>query len=206
MKQPGNLQLEAMRLYRALMHQRTDWGGRLVLLCGPGRAQTGAPAAVSIADGATLALDSNAAAMKAALRAGYLDFVVNSLDEALRALKNQVRQKRGLSVGLIANVDATLAEMAERGVQPDLQLDPAMPAPHAEVDERFFPADDAEALRKIDAALFTLIPVDDILRRRWIERSPRFLREARSRGRWIWLSEAELATLAESGIAPVEHA
>ncbi len=62
--------------------------------------------------------------MKSAMRAGYLDFVVvvNTLDEALRALKNEVRQKRPLTVGLIAEIEATLTEMVERGVQPDLQL------------------------------------------------------------------------------------
>ncbi len=60
--------------------------------------------------------------MKAAMRAGALDFVVNTLDEALRALKNQVRLRRPVGVGLVADVDATLAEMVERGVQPDLHI------------------------------------------------------------------------------------
>ncbi|HEV2619014.1 MAG TPA: hypothetical protein VGU23_03650, partial [Acidobacteriaceae bacterium] len=222
----------------------------LVLLCGAGCVGGGAPAAVSIAGGATLAIDADAAAMKAAMRAGYLDFVVNSLDEALRALKNEVRKRRPLGVGLIADVDATLAAMVERGVEPDLQIAPAgcaglvdsqgnaigrafspripliaepgaspqagmgrafspettpahLPDMHSThlisnqpiVRERraeyFFAATGAVGLASLDAALLAVIGGDDRVRRRWIERVPQYLREARSGGRWIWLSDEE---------------
>ncbi len=104
------------------MEVREDWGGRLVLCCGDGCAASGTAAAVSIAGGATLAVDGDAAEVKAAMRRGEVDFVVNTLDEALRALKNEIRVRRPLSVGLIADVDAVLREMVERGVLPDLLL------------------------------------------------------------------------------------
>ena len=197
----GDLQLETMRIYRALTTQREDWGGKLVLMCGTGRAQSGASAAVSIAGGTSLAVDADASAMKAAQRSGYLDFVVNSLDEALRALKNEIRQKRPLSVGLIADVDATLAEMAERGIQPDLRFDaatlPIIPQPG---DEYYFAAADAAELRQIVVALLAVLPPEDLIRHRWVQHAPQFVREARSGGRWIWLSGAELAVLAARGI------
>jgi urocanate hydratase len=195
-----DLQLDTMRLYRSLTHQRADWGGKLVLLSGPGCAQTGAPSAISIAGGTTLAIDSEAAAMKSAMRAGYLDFVVNSLDEALRALKNEVRQKRPLSVGLIADVAATRAAMDQRGIMPDLTFDPTK-TPQSR-DQYYFPAADAPELRAIDAALLATLAADDTPRRRWLQAAPQFLREARSGGRWIWLTKAELATLASQGITP----
>jgi urocanate hydratase len=115
-------QLETLRVYGELVEVREDWGGGLVLCCGEGCAASGVPAAVSIAGGATLAVDGDAAEVKAAMRWGEVDFVVNTLDEALRALKNEIRMRRPLSVGLIADVDAALSEMVERGVQPDLLL------------------------------------------------------------------------------------
>ena len=118
----GDRQLETLRLYGALMEVREDWGGRLVLCCGDGCVASGTAAAVSIAGGATLAVDGDAAEVKAAMRRGEIDFVVNTLDEALRALKNEIRMRRPLSVGLIADVDAVLREMVERGVLPDLLL------------------------------------------------------------------------------------
>jgi hypothetical protein len=199
----GNLQLETMRIYRALSTQREDWGGKLVLMCGMGCAQSGAPAAVSIAGGTSLALDADASATKAAQRAGYLDFVVNSLDEALRALKNEIRQKRPLSVGLIANVDATLAEMDERGIQPDLSFDPAsLPIILQPGEEYNFAAADAAGLRQIVAALLAVLPPEDLIRHRWVQHAPQFVREARAGGRWIWLSGAEFDALAAKGITP----
>jgi Urocanase Rossmann-like domain len=221
-----DLQHETMRIYKILVAVREDWGGKLILCCGPGCAQTGAPTAVNIAGGTTLAVDSDAAAMKSAMRAGYLDFVVNTLDEALRTLKNEIRQKRPLSVGLIANVETTLAEMVERGLQPDLQLAPSgcpdssypqldtlrsrgMPCRSAlgiedseRLQECFFSATDSAALRLIDTALLAALPAGDTIRRRWIERAPKYLREARSGGRWTWLGEEELASFAEAGLSP----
>ena len=233
-----------MRVYKNLVGLREDWGGKLVLCSGPGCAQTGVPAAVNIAGGTTLAVDSDAAAMKSAMRAGILDFVVNTLDEALRTLKNEIRQERPLGVGLISNVEPALAEMVERGLQPDLQLvhflpkmDQGMTNSQAETlcargmpqrqvlsedddfdgrpvdtrqllyhkphDEYFFRAADSAGLRGIDATLLAGLPADDIVRRRWLERVPKYLREARSGGRWTWLSDEELESLAARGFSPV---
>jgi urocanate hydratase len=210
------MQRETMRIYRALTEEREDWGGGLVLCCGEGCADSGAPVTVSIAGGATLAIDGNANAHKAAMRAGYLDFVVTTLDEALRALRNEVRQKRPLSVGLIADVGATLGEMVERGVQPDLFLIGSDPPAQQMVeagrapagmrlmqmavdagdgswsrDEVYLRASDAADLKVLDERVLALLPAGDRVRRQWVERVPRYVREARSGGRWVWLSEKE---------------
>jgi len=115
-----DLQRQTLRLYGELVARRESWGGQLVFTCGAGSSASGLPAAVSIAGGTTLALDPDASAVKAVFRQGGVDFVVNSLDEALRVLKNEIRQHRPLGVGLIAEVGPVLAEMAERGVLPDL--------------------------------------------------------------------------------------
>jgi urocanate hydratase len=117
-----DLQRQTLRLYGELIARRPSWGGRLVFTGGEGCSATGLPAAVSIAGGNTLALDPDASAVKATFRQGGIDFVVNTLDEALRVLKNEVRQHKPLGVGLIAEVQPVLAEMAERGVLPDLYV------------------------------------------------------------------------------------
>ena len=218
-------QLDTLRLYGALIDQREDWGGGLVLCCGEGCVSNGMPAAVSIAGGATLAIDSDAGAVKAAMRLGELDFVVNTLDEALRALKNEIRQRRPLSVGLTANVTSTLDEVVERGLLPDLllvginqsaqpilqnksiqalemmgmplrrmtgpdqeRLDRPMILSRREV---HLAATNAVELRAIDERVQAILPPDDLVRRRWIQRVARYLRDARSGGRWVWLSEEE---------------
>jgi urocanate hydratase len=123
---PTDLQRQTLRHYGNLIARRESWAGKLVFTAGEGSAATGLPAAVSIAGGCTLALDPDAAAVKATFRQGGIDFVVNTLDEALRVLKNEVRQHKPLGVGLIAELVPVLAEIAARGVLPDLQvrLDP----------------------------------------------------------------------------------
>ena len=125
-----DLQLQTLLLYKALVEAREDWGGKLVLSCGRNSALSGVPAAASIAGATTLAIDSDATAVKTAMRRGEIDFVVNTLDEALRTLKNEIRQHRPLSVGLIMDVGAALNEIVERGVQPDLLLIPTAQSAH----------------------------------------------------------------------------
>jgi urocanate hydratase len=122
MLNPTNLQRQTLRLYGELISRREHWCGKLVFTAGERSSASGLPAAVSIAGGTTLAVDPDAAAVKSVFRQGGVDFVVNTLDEALRVLKNEVRQHRPLGVALIAEVEPVLAEMAERGVLPDLHV------------------------------------------------------------------------------------
>jgi urocanate hydratase len=49
--------------------------------------------------------------------------MVNDLDEALRILKNAVRKREAVSVGLAGNCADVIPEMASRGVVPDLLTD-----------------------------------------------------------------------------------
>jgi len=230
-------QLEALRLYEALIEVRADWGGGLVLCCGDGCSDSGTPAAVSIAGGATLVLDADAAAVKSAMQRGEIDFVVKTLDEALRALKNQVRLRRPLSVGLIADGSASLCAMVERGVLPDLLLIGAKQDAQAILENKsihalqaagmtvrrmdslgeergipprtillseghsevYLSAANAVELRAVDERLLAILPLGDTVRRRWIESVAKYLRDARSGGRWMWLSEDELKRLREAG-------
>jgi urocanate hydratase len=228
---PNARQLDALRLYGRLIEVRDNWSGRLVLCCGTGCLANPIPVAVSIAGGATLAIDANAAALKSAMRNGELDFVVNSLDEALRTLKNEVRQHRPLSVGLISDTTTALSEMVERGVQPDLLLvggdqsaelllrnesvaelvAAGMPlrllgngldkvensdratslSSRKGLHEVHLPAPDPTALREIDKRLLAILSAEDVICRSWIERAPKYLRDARVGGRWVWLNDEE---------------
>ena len=74
----------------------------------------------NVAGCATLAVAEDPAAQKLAMRDGVVDFVVTSLDEALRILKNEIRKRNAVAVVLPASRDAVEREMLERGVLPDL--------------------------------------------------------------------------------------
>ena len=127
-----SLQLEAYGLYRALMRgadsghggnqetAETNLGGKLLYageLDHHGRAMV---IAGNVSGCATLAATADSTAQKLAIREGVVDFVVTSLDEALRILKNEIRKRATVAVCVGASPAAIEPEMMERGVLPDL--------------------------------------------------------------------------------------
>ncbi len=150
--------------------------------------------AANIAGAATLVATADREAQKQAIRLGVVDFVVTTLDEALRILKNQLRKRETVSVCValpLSNVDR---EMNERGVAPDLlRRDMAVPPCHralivqegapTETDPGKTPAlvtwrvDSAPAhwLPKLDAIALDCLDADAWAARRWLLLSPRYL-------------------------------
>ena len=76
--------------------------------------------AANIAGAATLAVSPDAATQRLAIRDGVVDFVVTTLDEALRILKNQVRKGESVTVCVASTPESVESEMTDRGVAPDL--------------------------------------------------------------------------------------
>jgi urocanate hydratase len=175
--------------------------GRLIL--GPPLSEGGAPFAMAagIAGAASLTIEPAPDAAREAVRNGTVDFAVNTLDEALRILKNEIRKQQAVSVLLEANVSEVLAEAAERGAQPDLiawsQPDDPRIAPFLqrgavllspvsqgeaedaregwiEVSWRM-PDASPQALRRVDALAAEVLLAGDLERRHWIARAPRYL-------------------------------
>ena len=113
-------QADTLRMFTALRLLRPSWGGALLLGIGldaPGRTL----ALASLAAGAaSLFLEADAAHLQTAQREGACTFAVTTLDEALRALKNEIRQGRAISVAVGGDPHRWLSEMAERGVQPEV--------------------------------------------------------------------------------------
>jgi len=206
---PTDLQTQTLRLYGELVARRASYGGQLIFTCGAGSSATGLPAAVSIAGGTTLVVDPDTAAVKAVFRSGGIDFVVNTLDEALRVLKNEVRQHKPLSVALTAAIEPTLAEISERGVQPDLRLEVSS-APTAELTAWLasrswsayrFATETTAALRALDTRLIAALPAEDDIRRTWLQRISHYQRPTANSSRLLWLTPAEAAQLETGKLA-----
>jgi urocanate hydratase len=113
-------QLEALRAFTLLGALRQDWRGALIVACGLGRGGSALSVAANIAGAGCLAIDPRTDVCRAALRSGSSDFVVNTVDEALRVLKNEIRQRRAVSVGLTLGLHVALEELLDRGVLPEL--------------------------------------------------------------------------------------
>lgn len=150
--------------------------------------------AANIAGAATLAASADRYAQKQALRDGVADFLVNSLDEALRILKNQLRKRETVSVCVGLSPDAVEREMEERGVQPDLlRRDFSIARSHqalmihegeeTEVDLRKIPAivtwsvasGRPQELAKLDDIAVACLDEDEWEAQRWLRLAPRYL-------------------------------
>ena len=144
--------------------------------------------AANIAGAASLSATADATAQRRAIREGVIDFLVTSLDEALRVLKNEIRKRNPVAVGVGLAPAQMTAEMHERGVLPNL-LRPGLPsaevsqfvilgaqfaAPAAIPDgQEFCVFTDAPA--DFETRALQLIPESDHAMRRWLRLSPRYL-------------------------------
>ena len=97
--------------------------GKLVVTGGMGGMGGAQPLAATMNGGAFLGVEVDPERIKRRLKTGYCDVMVTDLDEALRILKNAVRKKEAVSVGLVGNCADIIPELARRGVVPDLLTD-----------------------------------------------------------------------------------
>ena len=148
----------------------------------------------NIAGAASLAATADLTAQRQAIHDGAADFLVTSLDEALRILKNELRKRETVAVCVAAAPDAVEREMLERGVLPDL-LRPGAVAqrygPFLKQGARQIQLHDhengemvltwrvaaapAQWLPKLDAVALDCLQQKDWAARRWVRRAPRYL-------------------------------
>ena len=191
------LQQQTLHFFGELVAIRPDWAGKLILGVGEGCSASGFPAACSLAGAASLLIEPSLTHAKAVLRDGGIDFLVNTVDEALRTLKNEIRKGRPLAVALVSDADGAVAELLDRGVQPDLLFSVAasqalqsgatwreVPKVRARTDEQqttalqsylsqrafvayLWPLPGRAAVRAFDADLLAILPENDAVRRGW---------------------------------------
>lgn len=120
----AELQQTIYGLYTALaatspLDPETGLGGKLLFAGDLGSARHLLYAA-NIAGGASLAASIDPMAQRQAMRDGVVDFLVTSLDEALRIMKNEIRKRQTVSVSVGLEPAEAVRQMLERGVLPDL--------------------------------------------------------------------------------------
>ena len=157
-----------------------DAAGRALLVAG------------NIAGAASLAATADQARQKQAIRDGVADFLVTTLSEALRILKNQVRKRETVAVCIASAPESLEQEMLERGVLPNL----VRPTDELSEDSGFvnqgsrkiplptFPKIDSPHLARgfctgAMASKLNVIAIDRLHKaepaRRWLRLAPRYL-------------------------------
>ena len=100
-----------------------DLAGRTVLTAGLGGMGGAQPLAATMAGAAILCIEVDPTRIERRLETGYLDEATDSLDDAVRRVREAARERRALSVGLLANAADVVPELARRGEQFDLLTD-----------------------------------------------------------------------------------
>lgn len=111
------------RFYSGLipsMEPNADLGGKLLYAGNLDAASSGLVIAANIAGAASLAACTEKTMQRQAIREGMVDFLVTTLDEALRILKNQVRKRETVAVCVAQPAEQLEREMVEIGVLPNL--------------------------------------------------------------------------------------
>ncbi len=107
----------------ARQHYAGDLRGRLIVTAGCGGMGGAQPLAGTMNGATVLIVEVDPSRLKRRLETGYLDEVVEDLDEALRRVDRYTSQKAARSVGLLANAAAVIPALAKRKVVPDLLTD-----------------------------------------------------------------------------------
>jgi urocanate hydratase len=138
--------------------KQKDWRslkGKFVLTAGLGGMGGAQPLAITMNEGVGLIVEVDPARAQRRLDMGYVDVVVNSLDEALVMARSAQEQGEPKSIGVVANAADVFPELVRRGITPDVVTDqtPAhdvlMYVPHG------FALEAAIQLRRDDPAEYT---------------------------------------------------
>src|SRR5579884_3246083 len=149
----------------ARKHFGGSLAGKLVASGGMGGMGGAQPLAATMNGAAFLGIDVDPERIKKRLKTGYCDFMVTTLDEALRILKNAIRKKENVSVGLVGNCADVIPELAERGVVPDILTDQT--SAHDPLNgyvPNGMTLEEALALRKRDPESYQQLSLDAIAR------------------------------------------
>jgi urocanate hydratase len=111
--------------FGALARQR-GWGslaGKFVLTAGLGGMGGAQPLSITMNEGVGLCVEVDHARAQRRLEIGYVDEMVDTLDEAMDLVNDAVAAKKPLSIALVGNAADILPEMVERGITPDVVTD-----------------------------------------------------------------------------------
>ena len=222
-----NLPETVYRAYTALtstllLDAQTGLGGKLFYageIGGEGRKLL---FAANVAGAASLAASVDVAIQRQAIRDGVVDFLVTSLEEALRILKNEIRKRQAVSVGVAVAPHVLVEQMLDRGVLPDL-LPPVSGDDHGMAvgqmelfirqgalpiiaDEERKTNDGSYVtwsvkhdftrwLPRLDSVVEESLPSDDWVRQRWLRLAPRYLGRVAQREHGVALSGDEMFRL-----------
>lgn len=136
--------------------------GKFILTAGLGAMSGAQPLAITMNEGVGLIIEVDPERAARQLKIGYIEMVVDDLDEALRLVKEAQQQGIPRSVGLVANAADVEPELIRRGVIPDVVTDQTPAHDFLAYVPSGFNVAQAEELRQSDPAEYTRLAVDSM--------------------------------------------
>ncbi len=97
--------------------------GRWVLTAGMGGMSGAQPLAVTMNEGVILDIEVDPQRIKRRVQQGFCDVMADDLDQAMRLVRDAIRDKKSLSVGLVGNASDLEPVMLSRSMIPDILTD-----------------------------------------------------------------------------------
>jgi len=104
-------------------HFSGDLTGKWVLTGGLGGMGGAQPLAVTLNGGCCLCVEVDPERAEKRLKTAYVDQITTNLEEALQIIQQNLRQKKAISVGLIANAGDIFPQLVQQGIRPDIVTD-----------------------------------------------------------------------------------
>lgn len=142
----------------SLARQR-GWGslkGKFVLTAGLGGMGAAQPLAVTMNDGVGLIVEVDPARAFRRKEIGYVDFVVDTLEEAMTLVEEALEDETPKSIGLVGNAAEVYPELAIRGVTPDVVTDQTPAHDVSMYIPMGLTVEEADALRESDPNKYAL--------------------------------------------------
>jgi urocanate hydratase len=175
----------AQMMQEAPPRREPGLGGKLFWAAELDAAGSALVVAGNVTGTATLTANSDSDAQRQAVRDGVIDFLVTSLDEALRILKNEIRKGETVAVCVASAPSDVLREMEERGVRPDVLREDVLSSA-ADLEKSHSSSGEvrviwsvdaapAQGLPKLDALAMECLDRQDAVAQRWLRLAGRYL-------------------------------
>ncbi len=128
--------------------------GKFVLTAGLGGMGGAQPLAITMNGGVGLCVEVDPTRAQKRKDIGYVDLVVDTLEEAMTLVEEAIHQERPLSIGLIANAADIYPELVIRGITPDVVTDQTSAHDVLMYIPKGLDVNQANALRKQDPLLY----------------------------------------------------
>jgi urocanate hydratase len=138
--------------------------GKFVLSAGLGGMGGAQPLAITMNEGVGLIVEVDPARAQRRLETGYVDMVVDELEEAMTLVEEAIEMEEPRSIGLLGNAADIYPELVVRGVTPDVVTDQTPAHDVLEYVPHNISVEEADAMRTADPEEFARRSMESMAR------------------------------------------